>query len=114
MRIALLSVLLAQLVIPAAVPPRPPAELSWWVTHATAKVRPGDPLPTKLAHQADLHAARNEFEGFQIVLHSTEQMAGIDVAVTDLADGQGRTISANSIQIYLVGTVPVNRPCDAE
>ena len=110
MRIALLSILLAQLVIPAAVSPRPPDELSWWVTHGTAEIRPGDPLPTKLSHQADLHAARNEFEGFQIVLHSTDQMAGLDVAVPDLTDGQGRTISANSIQTYLVGTVPVNRP----
>jgi hypothetical protein len=110
MRIALLSVLLAQLVIPAAAPPRPPGNFFWWVTHATAKTRPGDPVPTKFAQKIDLHAARNEFEAFQIVLHSTDPLAGLDVVVPDLSDGQGRTIPATSIKTYLVGTVPVTRP----
>src|SRR5206468_181134 len=59
---------------------------------------------------ADLHAARNEFEAFQIVLHSTEPMSGLDVAAPDLSDGQGHTITADFIQIYFVGTVPVARP----
>jgi hypothetical protein len=109
-RIVLLGVLLAQLMIPAAVPPRPAGSLFWWVTPATTKVRPGDRLPTKLAQQVDLHAARNEFEAFQIVLHSTEQMAGLDVVVPDLTDGRGNTIPASSIQTYFVGTVRVARP----
>jgi hypothetical protein len=110
MRIALLSVLLAQLMIPAAVPPRPPGSMFWWVTSATAKTRPGDRVPTKFLQKVALHAARNEFEAFQIVLHSTEQMGGLDVVVSDLTDGQAHTIPATSIQTYLVGTVPVARP----
>jgi hypothetical protein len=110
MRAALLGILLAQLMIPAAAPPRPPEGLFWWVTQATSKVRPDDPLPPKLAQEVGLHAARNEFEAFQIVLHSSEEMSGLDVTVTDLEDGRGHQISADSINTYLVGTVPVRRP----
>jgi len=67
MRIALLSVLIAQLLVGASA--HPPVELTWWVTHGTEKVRPGCPIPEKLVHEADIQAARNEFEALQIVLH---------------------------------------------
>jgi len=109
MRIALLTVLFVQLVIPASAA-RAPADLLWWTAHATTKVRPEDPLPANLTHEVVLYAARNEFEAFQLILRSTQQMADLDVAAADLTDGQGHTIPAKSIQIYLVGTVPVARP----
>jgi hypothetical protein len=109
MRIALLSVLFAQLVIPASAV-RSQGELLWWIAHATAKVRPGDPVPTKPAHEAVIHAARNEFEAFQIILRSGERMGGVDVALADLTDEQGHTIPADSLQVYFVGTIPVKHP----
>jgi hypothetical protein len=110
MRIALLSILLAQLVIPAAAPPRLPADLFWWVTPATAKVRPGDRIPPKLVHEIELHSARNEFEAFQIILHSIEPMDGLDVEAGDLTDSRGNTLPRNSVQIYRVGTIPLAKP----
>jgi hypothetical protein len=108
MRLALLSILIAQLVVPASA--RPPADLLWWVVSATAKVRPGDPFPVKPARDAVMMAARNEFEAFQIVLRSMYAADGLDVTTTDLKDRSGNAIPSRFIQIYLVDTVPVTTP----
>ena len=42
----------------------------WWTVHATVKVRPDDPAPAHRATSVELHAARNEFESFQVVLNA--------------------------------------------
>ena len=75
-------------------------ELDVWVTHGMVKVRPDDPAGP--GREAELLAARNEFEPFQIVLRSPRPVRGVDVAVTDLeaADGGGRLASRHAA-VYL-------------
>jgi hypothetical protein len=108
MRLALLSILIAQLVVPASARPTP--DLHWWIVSAMAKVRPGDPRPLQPTRDADLKAAQNEFEAFQIVLRSMRDAEGFDVTATDLKDGSGNTVPSRLIRIYLVGTIPVTTP----
>lgn len=84
--------------------------ITWWIAHATLKVRPADAPPKVLGHEAELRAARNEFEAFQIVLRAPREIGGIDVEVSDLSDAAGHKIPAGAIQVYLVGTLAIDRP----
>jgi hypothetical protein len=91
--VALLAVLLA----PGAQQAR--AELRFGVVSANLKVRPGDSVTTET--RADLIAARNEFEPFQIVFSADETTRGIAVDVgTGLKGPDGATIGAEGITLY--------------
>ena len=75
--------------------------IAWWTTQALEKNRPLDPIPRDPAHSVELWAARNEFEPFQIVLHSESQdLTGIDLEVTDLAGSSGTIPAESNITIY--------------
>jgi hypothetical protein len=107
-RIALLSILIAQLVMPASA--RVSDDPVWWVVHATSKIRPGDPVPREPRREAALQAAGNEFESFQIVLRSAAEVDDVDVTATSLTDGNGGEIAERFVQIYFVGTLSLTRP----
>lgn len=72
--------------------------LSAWVTHGTQKVRPTDPPGNT---QIAIAAARNEYEPFQIIVRTTgRDLHNVDVALSDLTDGLGHSISARTATIY--------------
>ncbi|HLQ77548.1 MAG TPA: hypothetical protein VK210_09340, partial [Terriglobia bacterium] len=119
MRLALVCLLLAQLGVSASVSGKESGKeragvaesaFAWWVAPALTKVRPHDRPPAPLPQSAELSAAQNEFEPFQIVLRSGTPMAGVDVQASGLTDDSGNTIPASSLNIYLVGNVSVMRP----
>ncbi len=76
--------------------------LGWWTTHALDKVRPYDRPDADAAHAVQIHAARNEFESFQIVLRADGEDGVItDVDVTDLHGPGGAIIPKRDTTIYL-------------
>jgi hypothetical protein len=75
-------------------------DLAWWTTHSLVKVRPSDPPGT--ARSAELFAARNEFEPFQLVLRSqNKSLRGVDVEATDLVSRSGHRIGQRHVVVYL-------------
>jgi hypothetical protein len=109
MRLTLYCLILAQLSVPASESFAGNA-FAWWVVPSLVKVRPSDLPPAAPQQVADIRAAQNEFEPFQIVLRSPQTMTGLDVQVSALTDDLGNSIPSDSIQIYLVGFVNVTRP----
>ena len=74
---------------------------SWWTTHPLEKIRPTTDVPDAPAKQADLFAARNEFEPFQIVIRANSRdVAAIDLEVSDLHTAQGAVLARNNITLY--------------
>lgn len=84
-------------------------DLEIWVTHGLDKVRPADPPGS--ARRADLSAARNEFEPFQVVLRSPAPIAGVDARIGDLvAEDGGHRIDRRHATVYRVGWLDVETP----
>ncbi|MBI5543543.1 MAG: DUF4091 domain-containing protein [Deltaproteobacteria bacterium] len=70
-----------------------------WVTHATAKIRPSDAPGT--GSSADIKAARNEFEAFQVALHGgASGLTGVRAAAPTLAGPAGHAIPAANVRLY--------------
>lgn len=83
----------------------------WWIADSLTKVRPLDPFPVSPVGVATLYAGRNEFEPFQIVLRPADQdVAGIDIAISDLRTSQGAEISRNNITVYFEQFLNVTHP----
>ncbi|MCG3114502.1 MAG: DUF4091 domain-containing protein [Candidatus Manganitrophus sp. SA1] len=81
-----------------------------WTDHATVKIRPNTPPKTDQV-SAEMKGARNEFESFQLmVTASNGALSGVDVNVSDLADGRGNTIPADRIMIYKEAFINVTTP----
>jgi len=108
MRFELSFLILLQLVIPASASAASP--LRWWVDSVTVKVRPSDLPPAVMAHAAEIHAARNEFEPFQIVIRSPADVTGLDFEVSDLTNSSHNVIPGAVIPIYFVGDINLKRP----
>jgi hypothetical protein len=108
----ILSLLLAAHVLGPFVPPVPALsaadELDYWTTHATVKVRPDDPPRARTL--ATIAAARNEFESFQVVLHSDRDIHEIDVEVSSLTGEQGARIDAGHLTVYRVDSIDIEVP----
>jgi hypothetical protein len=82
--------------------PAPVPTLSWWTTYALEKIHPADPEPQNAEHAARIHAGRNEFEPFQVVLRAEGQdFDGIDIEVTDLRSQTGVVSSRTSVSVYM-------------
>ena len=109
MRLALICLLLIQISVPASESPTGDTFV-WWIAPSLVKVRPADRPPSEPQQIADIRAAKNEFEPFQIVLRSPQPLTGLDVQASPLTDDNGNSIAASFIQIYLVGFVNVTRP----
>ncbi|MBI2816618.1 MAG: DUF4091 domain-containing protein [Acidobacteria bacterium] len=76
-------------------------DLTLWTTNALDKVRPSDPPPTGAPQAAQLYAARNEFEPFQLVLRSdVRDIVNVDVQISNLARLDGATIANDNFTIY--------------
>jgi len=89
------------------------SELTYWVTHGTTRVKP-DATPEG-NKTVVIKAARNEYEPFQVILQSQENLKGVDVEVSDLVGTAGRQIGKENITLfrehYLHVRVPSSR-CD--
>src|SRR5437016_1299140 len=107
-RTAIVLVILLQAVIPASASEQ--NLFTWWVDSAMVKVRPSDSPPRAQSHNIEIHAARNEFEPFQVLIRSMNDVSGVDIEVSDLKDSTGNRIPGATIPIYFVGTINVKRP----
>lgn len=81
----------------------------WWVTHGAIKIRPADAPPARGAQSAELYAARNEFEPFQVVLRGDPPLEKADVDASDLKSDSGAVIPKSQIAIYMVRWSNVKR-----
>ncbi len=52
-----------------------------WVAPSTLKVRPADAVPSQRATAAQIQAARNEFEAFQVIVSGTAQSVSAQVTI---------------------------------
>ncbi|NKE69365.1 DUF4091 domain-containing protein [Candidatus Manganitrophus noduliformans] len=78
-----------------------------WTDHATVKIRPNTPPKTDQL-SATVKGARNEFESFQLVVTAgSGPLSGVDVTVSDLADGRGNTIPTDRVMIYKAAYINV-------
>jgi Domain of unknown function (DUF4091) len=76
--------------------------LQWWVDNPLVKVKPQDPVPRSPPQTANLYAARNEFEPFQLILRSEgKNLDGLDVEVSDLAAADGARIASGNVTVYV-------------
>jgi len=86
-----------------------------WVEPATSKVLK-DATAEGKAESAVVEAARNEYEGFQVVIAGGESgLAGVSVELSDLAGPAGVTIAAGtSVNLYLEHYHYIEKPspCD--
>jgi len=89
------------------------AGLTYWVTHGTTRVKP-DVAPADNKAVA-IKAAKNEYEPFQVILRSQENLRKADVVVSDLVGANGRQIGKENIALfrehYIYVRVPSSR-CD--
>lgn len=82
------------------------------VADATLKIRPSD-VPT-LTTGAALHAARNEFEPFQVVVQAgTGALSGVR-AVASALTGPAGTIPAGEVRLYRLGYLNLTTPSNVE
>lgn len=82
-----------------------------WVTDGLAKVQP-DALPGT-QHFADLHAARNEYESFQIHVRGEASPLEISVTVSDLVNaGGGRIAATPNVAVLREGYLKVTTLSD--
>src|ERR1700689_613162 len=88
-----------------------PSPLRWWIVDPLEKIKPLDVVPNAPVTRADLHAGRNEFEPFQIVLRADDaDIADIDIEVSDLRSSRGTEISRNNVTAYLEQFLNITRP----
>jgi len=108
----LVTLLLALTAASAAAPP----SLSYWITHPLAKVKPQDSPPKPPVMRADLYAARNEFEPFQIVVRAdSKDASGVDIQFTDLRIEEGTdVISKENITVYVERYLNLREPSSLE
>lgn len=70
-----------------------------WITGSLAKVKP-EALPGAV-HWAEISAARNEFESFQVHVRAVDRPIQLDVTVSDLIGPSGRRIPADpNVEIF--------------
>ena len=91
--------------------PGAPLPFKWWIADPLTKVRPLDPPPNSPLKSAVLHAGRNEFEPFQIVLRAdADRVANIDIEFSDLRTSQGAEISRDNITVYFEDFLNIAQP----
>src|SRR4051812_45874573 len=91
--------------------PTPAPGFTWWTTHGLEKIHPSDAEPATPAHSASIHAARNEFEPFQLALRSQGQdLNAVDVEVSDLRGKSGAIRADKCITVYFEGFLNLTRP----
>jgi hypothetical protein len=89
--------------------PQPVQHLRSWVANPLVKIRPTD----SGVHQnnAELFAARNEFEPFQIALRAEGKGVDcVDIDFSDLRSARGAAISRNNITVYFEEFIDITHP----
>jgi hypothetical protein len=87
--------------------------LEWFGVPAIHKISPTTaPAPAWQQGRAAAECARNEWEALQIVVRSSEPVAGLTLRVTDLRSPQGGVLPARELRIRRVEWVDVNAPFD--
>ena len=95
-----LSIFLAGLMVVASCSPAPArAEMTAYAVNGLARVRPDD--PAVVAPSIAIHAARNEYEPFQVVVHAGDgDLTGVNATISDLRTQSGAVISASNVTLY--------------
>ena len=97
----------------AAAPRLTQAQINFGVVTPNLKVRPNDRPP--LANFVSLKAGRNEFEAFQIVLHSGQRWDGISVRLSQpLRHPSGATIPVANVVLYRAAYYELSVPSNLE
>jgi uncharacterized protein (TIGR03382 family) len=86
----------------------PVAALDIGVAPGTTKVFPDSPMPPDRA--ARVQAARNEWEGFQVVIRDEAGLDGVDCTLSDLCRLDGTCIAADHARLYREHYVEVTQP----
>lgn len=76
-----------------------------WVAPPTLKIRPQVSVPQGASAVANISAAKNEFQSFQVVV--TGGASNVSVSFSNLSDGRGHTISGRDIVLYREALVNV-------
>jgi hypothetical protein len=84
------------------------AELTCWVVHGTTRVKP-DAQPGN-NKTAAIKAAKNEYEPFQVILRSQENLKNVDVTASDLVGADGQRIGKENITLFREHYVYVRVP----
>ena len=85
--------------------------LTWWTAGPLDKIRPVDQAPRGAAKVANLKAARNEFEPFQVALRTeAADIDGIDVEVSDFRGPGGSRIAGETVTVYAEQFIDLAKP----
>jgi len=86
------------------------ADLSAVVVDGTATIRPTDDVSG--AAEAQLFAAKNEYEPFQVVVFDSDggSLAGVDAEVTALESKSGSAISADNVFLFREHFIYIDKP----
>jgi hypothetical protein len=87
-------------------------DIALWQASSGWKISRGRRLPQKMSKGLEIKLAANESESVQLVLRAEKDLHGIAVKATDLKCN-GRSLPAGSVEIDVVGYVPVKQPTDA-
>ena len=80
----------------------------WWVEN-TYKVFRDSPVP-KRKRAIELRSAKNESEGFQLVLNPASEMEDVTITVSDFKNRSGNVIPAKNVTIRNIAYVHVTKP----
>src|SRR3954453_5233691 len=96
------------------VPPAAHATPQVSVFDSLAQTRPGKALPAGAGSQANIAAAGNEFESFQVAVDaSSGAVPGLDPSISDFS-GQAGSIPASSATLYREAAIDITQPSDNE
>ncbi len=84
------------------------AEVQVWVPDALEKMLPQTARPAEYDMQADLIAARGEYESIQIALRADQEVKGVTAAISPL-EGEAGSISGEDLTLNVVGLIPVEK-----
>jgi hypothetical protein len=92
-----LNFLLTGLLLAACSPAH--AEMAVYTTDGLARVRPSD--PPLVASSMEIHAARNEYEPFQVIVYADDEpLVGVNATASDLRSNSGAVIDASHITFF--------------
>ena len=108
--LAVLGFAFAILAVPAQAAAAPQVS----VFDSLAQIRPDKALPAGAGSQANIAAAGNEFESFQVAVDaSSGAVSGLDASISDFS-GQAGSIPASSATLYREAAIDITQPSDNE
>ncbi len=84
----------------------------WWA-EAPYNVGRERPAPSRQSDAVKIHAARNEFEPFQVVLRPSRDVKGAKVSFEEFVGPNGARLGKENLAISEVAYVSVSQPTDA-